>query len=596
MEFLFSPPIAQAKTVLALLICKDEVTCLLLYTWEERAPLRYVRLDDRGFHRLPDRDRMPLLLIPSRHDVSFTLVSESGLTMYKDVLSSNMQCCHISIPQTFPTTFLGSCRSPLWVQWAKPHRHEAYRNTNDDFFLVREDGKLDYYEVRRSAWPRIHVRTFVGSLNVAVDSAFAILEGPAKRGPDICVVGGDMTDGAIFQMLPRLPVQQIQTLSNLAPLQDMLILDKPSPIGYADRIFVSAGKGVGYGAVAEIRRGLEARIGLFAELEDSSMATGLWVLPEAEWVHLTLLVSYPLQTLLLRINLEKLTLEVAEDSLLNQGLQLNSQTLAFAVIRNSFLVQITPSAVLIFSAQEEIRLAHRGHTHCPVSIATVDPEHMLIATVAVINDVFQVLLSSMDVTDTGISINDYSKAYSMFEEPSCILIAALNRVQLLIVGTIVGTVHVLEIKPGEGLRLISRYEITILFPRVEPSAICSLNLLTDSDMKPPALACGTRNGWVLGMTIAQGMPTTLPAGVEAGDFLEGGMNDISLFETLQPENAQHVGQTSVNLIPDPARRCAALLFCDFNVYRLSYSLPGSTDFFQLLRIWFTEITQVCVRQ
>lgn len=596
MEFLVSPSNAQAKIVLALLISSNEATHLHLYSWEEKRPLRFAKLESCGPHKLSHGDRMPLLMIPSNHNASFTLVTESGLTVYDDVLSPEIRRINIEVPQTFPPTFLGSCRSPLWVQWAKPCRHSEYLKTNDDFFLVREDGELDYFEIVHNMPSRVQSRGDIGSLNIGVDSAFAILEGPLDQGGDICIVGGDMTDGTVCHMMARLPVERFQTITNLAPLRDLLILDRESRDEIAQHMFVCSGKGDGHAAVAEIRSGLEARVGFIAEHEDSSAATGIWALPETISDHLTFLVSYPLHTTILRINFENSTLENADAGLTNMGLQLNSQTLALGVIGESFLVQITSSAVTLMSALSKINSVHRKHANHPVLTASIHPDAMLIVTVAMVNEMFQVLLSSIDINDASITINDYSRAYSLAEEPSSTLVFDHGEMQLLIIGTVVGSIYILTVDSHQEIRLLSRSSVTTLFPDVETSAVCSLSILVESSLGPPALACGTRNGWIMVLTIVSDLPAVETESREPTNAMQDRPSDPLKALTLQPESAQRIGQTSVQLMSISENQSAALLFCDFQLHRISYARSDWAVTFQFRRVWFTDVAQVCLRQ
>jgi len=536
---------------------------------------------------------MPLLMIPSNHNASFTLVTEFGLTVYDDVLSSNCRQIRVEIPQRFPSKFVGSSRSPLWVQWAKPCRHIEYLKTNDDFYLVREDGRLEYFEIMHNTPSKVQNGGEIGSINIAVDTAFAILEAPLEQGGDMCVVGGDMTDGAVCHMMARKPLDRFQTITNLAPLSDMLILDTKNREDDSSRIFVCSGRGEGHAAIAEIRHGLEVRISSIVEQEDSSVATGLWVLPETIWNHLTILVSYPLQTLALCINLEKTSLETIDDEFANHGLQMSSQTLALAVLQQGLLVQITSSATTVMSPLSKVNSIHMKHAECPVLIASISTDDMLIVTVTMVDNVFRVLLSSIMVEDENICIKAYSTAYSMEEEPSSILIATVADIQLLIVGTIAGSLHVLEIESNHRVRLLSRHSITTLFPHLEASAICSLVFLGDPALGLPALACGTRNGWLLGMIMVCSTPKVRPGDRESPNVLQTEPNHLVDAITLRPERAQHIGQTSVKLSPDPEDQSSAMLFCDFQVHRLSYMQTDWAPSFTVLRAWFTDVAQVC---
>lgn len=536
---------------------------------------------------------MPLLMIPSNHNASFTLVTESGLTVYDDVLSSDYRKIHVEIPPTFPSNFVSSRRSPLWVQWAKPCRHSEYLKTHDDFYLVREDGRLEYFEIMHNTPSKVQNGGEIGSIKISVDSAFAIIESPPDHGGDMCVAGGDMTDGAVCHMMARMPLDQFQTITNLAPLRDMLILRPKSRDEDAHQIFVCAGKGEGHAAVAEIRRGLEARISLLVEQEDSFAVTGLWVLPETIYDHLTILISYPLQTLAVCINLQKAALETADEGLARQGLQLSCQTLALAVVKESLIVQVTPLAITILSAVHKVSSIARKHADGHVSIASISLDNMLIATATMVNDVFKVQLTSIDVDDTSISMNDCSAPYSLMEEPSSILFANVGGARLLIIGTIVGSIHILAIEHGQGSRHILRNTITTLFSHIEASTICSLVLLTDPALGSPALACGTRNGWLLNMTITPNLIDDPRENRKSPSIVLGRPTDLPNFLTLQAESAQHMGQTSVQLTSDPEDASAAILVCGSDVHRLCYTRSDGAATFKVLRIWFTDVAQVC---
>ena len=532
-------------------------------------------------------------MIPSNHNASFTLVTESGLTVYDDVLSSDCRKIHVEIPQTFSSNFVGSRRSPLWVQWAKPCRHSEYLKTHDDFYLVREDGRLEYFEIMHNTPSKVQNGGEIGSIKISVDSAFAIIESPPDHGGDMCVAGGDMTDGAVCHMMARMPLDQFQTITNLAPLRDMLILHPKSRDEDAHQIFVCAGKGEGHAAVAEIRRGLEARISLLVEQEDSFAVTGLWVLPETICDHLTMLISYPLQTSAVRINLQSAVLETADKDLARQGLQLSCQTLALAVIKESLIVQVTPLAVTVLSAVPKVSSIARKHADGPVSIASISLDNMLIATATMVNDVFKVQLISIDVDDT-IGINDRSTAYSIMEEPSSILFTNVGGARLLIIGTIIGSVHILAIEHGQGLRHILRNPVTTLFPHVEASAICSLVSLTDPALGSPALACGIRNGWLLNMTITSNLVNSRQENRQSPSIVLGGLTDLPDFLTLRAESAQRMGQTSVQLTSDPEDASAAILVCGSDIHRLWYTRSDWAATFRISRIWFTDVAQVCL--
>lgn len=587
MEFLVSSPEAGAKSALALLISRDEATDLHLYSWEENLPLRYAKQEGFGPRRLQDSDRVPLLMIPSRRTASFILVTESGLAVYDDVLSSRMQITRFQISQTFPSTFLSSRRAPLWVQWAKPSRHSKYLQTNDDFFLVREDGELELFEIKHGNPTRLETQCSVGSLKIGVDSAFAILQGARDQGGgDICVCGGDMTDGTVYHLKARQKEERIQTFANLAPIRDMLIVENDQA-NKPNRTFVCSGKGEGHAAVVEVRHGLEARRGFIAEQEDSHRTTGLWVLPVTDEDLVTLLISTPVQTRARQIDFKLSTIESADNHDAIQGLALDCQTLAFATTGESLLVQITRSAVTISSTRPDTNSVYKAHEHGPVLLAHISCDHRLFATVVMLDGEFRVLLSSIDRNGAAISVSDFCEADLKTDEPSSVLILNIGTLQILVVGTVAGWIHIFSVERGQRAQSLSQDSISNLFPEIEQSALCSLAFLTESTSGPPTIACGTRNGWLLALKILQERPTAHREEKYASVFAKVG---------LRAEDAQRIGQTSVELIPDSEFPSAALVFCGFQVYHLSSPQLDQMASLQLSRIWFTDFKQVCISQ
>jgi hypothetical protein len=97
----------------------------------------------------------------------------------------------------------------------------------------------------------------------------------------------------------------------------------------------------------------------------------------------------------------------------------------------------------------------------------------------------------------------------------------------------------------------------------------------------------------LSMIMVCSLPMVRPGDRESPNLLQSERNDLLNAITLRPECAQHIGQTSVKLSPDPEDPSAAMLFCDFQVHRLSYMQSDWAASFKVLRAWFTDVAQVC---
>lgn len=553
------------------------------------------------------------MMVPSYQNASFMLVTESGLAVYEDVLSSKMVCWRLGHAESSPKEFVGSCRRPLWAQWAKPRRHSRYLETNDDFFLVREDGQLQYFEIKHGEPTKFQTQSSVGELGVAVDSAFAILDGPQGKGGDICVVGGDMNDGLVCHVRARAPLDPYQKIMNLAPITDLLILESPNGDENARRMFVCSGKGKNHATLAEIRRGLEAKVGSLIEDDDFSTATALWALQERSHDQITFVMSYPTHTTVFRMASQKHEPDVVNnsltdprmdidsltdpgmniDSIADQGMDMNSPTLALASLEGDFKIQITPEAAVVLSPHSNIIPFRKRHTNGRVLLAQVNAELMLFGTAAMVQDRFQVSLSAITAHSKTMSIHDCSEAYMMVDEPSSMLMFGFKEMELLVVGTIIGTIHILAIIPHQGVRLISQHHIGAIFPDLEAGSINSLSFLTNSKLELPALACGTRNGWVLGLTMLPNFPLRMALEEsKPGEWILTDTDEVPRTIDLKPHASQRLGRTSVELIPDSGNLSAVLGFCNSDLHRVTLSVSEWDIRFEFCRIWLTDDKQV----
>jgi Mono-functional DNA-alkylating methyl methanesulfonate N-term/CPSF A subunit region len=543
---------------------------------------------------------MPLLMIPSSHNDSFTLVTESGLTVYDDVLSTPRQI-HIEISQSFPPTFAGSCRSPLWVQWAKPCRHSMYCETNDDFYLIREDGEIEYFEIQHNTPTKLSSRFTAGYMKMGVDSAFAILGAPRDQGGDVFFIGGDTTDGAVCHLRARKSLEQFQTIMNLAPTRDMIVVEPPEQdectnrfgaVGDSRRIFVCSGKTEDHAAVAEIRRGLEAKIGFFAELDEPSTATRIWVLPGAVGNQIFFLISYPSHTTALKFDFNKSTLKLADDALMRQGFDLSSQTLAVSIVEGGRIFQITSSRVLVLSPLSASSSSGSRLAEAEILLANIDVVNQVYATVIMATGRFHIQVRSIDANKGVTSLDGDANIRSMVEEPSSILIATINGRQCLVIGTNLGRLDILAIGLNHELELISQIELESFFPEIGASAICGLAFLTHPAVGTSNLACGTRSGWLCLLTVvtalsqSQGLPT------DHNFDVEDQMSARPDLLTLQRDGARRIGKTSVNLVSDSENGSATLAFCDSEIHRITYLQSAWAAGLQVSKIWFTDIAQV----
>ena len=299
------------------------------------------------------------------------LVCEHGLASYSNVLGRTSYRKAVSLPRESPRNFKSSGSLPLWVQWARPQRHILRRGTHDDFYLCREDGLLHFVEIQKAFGEEDSIRVSLhfdtGSLRCNVDKAFAIMGGSLDEVADVLLAAGDMSDGGVYHCMPRGSPTCNQTIANWAPLTDMLVLqDSQTSASGRDRIFATCGRGEGYGAVTELRVGLEAKIGLIVEHDDAISMTGIWILPDLYRNRLVLLASHPLYSSSMVIDTSNFDIELVEEDAL-PGLDLTSPTITAGIVQESVFFQVTPSEIIACNISSDAIEA----CHCKVDGETI---------------------------------------------------------------------------------------------------------------------------------------------------------------------------------------------------------------------------------
>lgn len=303
--------------------------------------------------RLDPSDSIALMLIPSALSTSFMVVCEHGLSSYSNVLGKVSARKSVSLPRESLNDFKSSSAAPLWIQWARPQRHILRRGTHDDFYLCREDGLVHFIEVQKSFDQvesiRIALHFNTGPLHCNVDRAFAVMTGSLHDVADILLAAGDMSDGGVYQCMPRDSPSCSQIISNWAPVIDMLtIRDKSEGELGKDRLFVCSGRGEGLGAVSELRSGLEAKVGLIVPQPDAASMDGLWVLPDIYREQFVLLTAHPLHTTGLLLDPGTEEVEALDEHSV-YGFELGATTLAAGVLNESISFQVTPSEIVYCS-------------------------------------------------------------------------------------------------------------------------------------------------------------------------------------------------------------------------------------------------------
>ena len=507
--------------MLLLLVQQQGGTYIHLYSWDRRLGLSYAKQSFCSGQKLPDEDSWPVMLIPSTKSTSFTLVTETDIAVYEDILSSYTKRINLPLADQYPPRYENSDRTPLWTQWTKPHRHDAYNKTHDDICLVREDGVLRHYIIDRSSPTKIEAHYRPGNLGINVDKAFASLDSPpALGGGDVFIIGGNLCDGGVYHCPARSEPVRVQVIPNLAPLHDMLTINSRDHNGSKalldperlERIFLCTGRGTGHTAVSEVRYGLEAQIGFSADYEDLSTVSNVWTFPDLANGRLILLISHAQQTTVMFLNLADLDLdlEVAEPETC-PGVELNMPTLAAASILNDFVIQITQSSVNVTAFSVDAPTHSRAHSPSEVVAAAVDQVHGIFVTGFKTSAGFGLQISRVSCRDSIIRLHDIGSVLRIPHAPTSMFFVQTETSLFLIVGTANGVLYLLSIDQIDGAKVVSQYELTDLLSSGEVSAVTSVVVLRKPGTADMVLLCGLRSG-LLAFLELRALPNNTPPG------------------------------------------------------------------------------------
>ncbi|KAL8670066.1 MAG: hypothetical protein Q9168_005371 [Polycauliona sp. 1 TL-2023] len=372
MEFLHPSKGDEHHVILLLLVAKGNRTLLVRFEWDCRDGLS--RFERKPSQALPNSERPPLLLIPLTYGTSFAVVYEHQITVYKDILTGNAEGQICPLEHCEPREESGrSKRIPIWTQWARPMRPKERREPGiDNIYLCREDGVVRYIDIKENSHPMISCNYDAGILNANLSSAFATLDLGDESNDGIIAAGGT-SDGGVWHLKPRKPVELVGTIRNWTPLRSMtttkVVESTKNHVGTGSqvvrngsvgmnasttqkstRLFACSGQGRRHGAITEIRMGTEAvKLCPATELgeSDDNGILDLWALPAQPDGCVYLMIARPMETELIRLRLpfdEPLEALSEVDGVV-EGINLNERTIAAGSTAEGLIVQVTPSSV-----------------------------------------------------------------------------------------------------------------------------------------------------------------------------------------------------------------------------------------------------------
>jgi hypothetical protein len=343
---------------------EDQVILLLIIVNERRIRAEWIEWNltsdlhhaiHHGGQPLDMSNSVPNLMIPLRN-AAFLLINGTTVTKWNDILCGAATPVPMHTAADLDAAHPGaSPRRPAWTNWCRPVRGSAAHNDTDYLYLIREDGQVYLFQIQQKELDTSHA----GDFDCHVGSAFASLG--SARDPDILAIAGDMSTGCIqsigswFSPLSlaersrsaTMDMELIETIPNWASVTDMVTSTLPGKAQRTrDAVFVTSGRQP-YGAITELRRGLEARLSAYFELEGLRSVTGVWALPFASVGHILLLLSSPAGTRLLSVSADADMENIEEVDGTEIALDSEHTTLAAAITSDGKIIQITDRSICI---------------------------------------------------------------------------------------------------------------------------------------------------------------------------------------------------------------------------------------------------------
>lgn len=345
MEFLIPPADDEDHVVLLVIVAQNHKIKAIRIDWHYASDIHHARIHEAlPLDQLPSS---PGLLIPLRN-AGFLLANGSDLKRFDEILSGSTRCKDITIAQKDPSNPGESSRQPMWTNWCRPERGAG---AADQLYLAREDGNV--FHVYEHGSPGFMASSSnAGNMDCHIGTAFASVGG--LDDPDILVTAGDMSSGCIKEIGSRFSPSGLPTMSRTDTMEMRLVESIPNWASVTDMmastlsgktqrtrdgVFVTSGRQP-FGAVTELRYGLEARLSVILPLNDLGSVQNAWALPILGVGHILFVLSRPGETLFLAFE------DGESDPELLEPASLDSQhETILAIFADGKLLQVTSKTI-----------------------------------------------------------------------------------------------------------------------------------------------------------------------------------------------------------------------------------------------------------
>jgi hypothetical protein len=567
-DFLYPPTSDDEHIILILLVVEAQKIKAILIDWQTHEGPHHAKL--RPGHVLDLDHSLPCLLIPIA-DTDFILAAGDNVTHWKNLVSGFAISEHLILTPEPPAFSGNSANLPLWTSWCRPRRANHLRHGNDRVYLLREDGLLFLVDCTTPASPRV---TYTATLGLHHSSAFGSYV--ISHDHDIVVVGGSMSVGLVA-MVDRsvLALQDISNESAVAAIQltehvhnwatvtDMVMAGRRRIGGNASRdaenILVTSGRHP-FGSITELRKGLEARLLAFTEIDDLRTFTDIWALPDPSG-SIIIALSSPSATKFFNIASDESLEEIADPSTLDT----DNRTLAIDVLADGWIVQLSTQNLCLTNKSNAISWQRNVTSESRSLVAAAfESEALALVVTERGEETHEVRCTWLRSLQTGKS--DLTSSFSLSSEPINVATSAVATGILASVSTVDGSLVLLIFQ--DALSPPTVYSTRISASQDQTNICDSLTFFQRRVPEGPVpeilLVCGLRDGRIITYAIHLGSD-----------------HAIRQLETIQ------LGYSAVKILPFRNSKTSAIALCGRMTCLVRWE-DNQTTGLAIESIWITD--------
>ncbi|KXT06603.1 hypothetical protein AC578_8522 [Pseudocercospora eumusae] len=569
MDFLIPPADNTDHIILLLIVLDQHRTKAIRIDWHYSTGPRHAQVHPG--QALESAQKISNLLIPLQ-EAAFLLVTGNEITLWKNILSGSATEFGLPQPTASPKYPGISACAPVWASWAKPRRSQAARSNNDFIYLVREDGLVLLITIPKTA-PTAPEQSIAGDLDCHVGTAFASLGDEGD--PDILCVAGSASSGKVVSIgnwpsarrieemsrLDTMNMEVIEVLPNWASATDMICTDVLHSSRSRNRdqesILVTSGEQP-FGTITEIRRGVEARLSVFLELEGLRTVTHVWVLPDLSLGATIIVLSSPDSTRLLAADADFESLEEIGDG---SAFDSYSSTLAAGLTSSGHLVQITERTICASTALQanfEDTSKHNLPEDQSIVASWLIPSDSVVVNAERHDGGHAIACYHITSTDTDRTIQPGPRLRIPCE-PLYITAVCYQGSVLTLTATNDGKIALVYFREGSAPLCYAKD----LSGASDDTAICDNVCILEANDQLLAI-CGLRDGRVIGVEI-----------------------DLDAEEPLSQEHSISLGHSTVKLVHLAGYKRSSIAMTASSTYLLSWS-GGSASSLACENLWVTD--------